>query len=51
MPWALLAVILLAALAWIAIRLRRRSNDRRAAEWIRHTEDEAVRRAQELAIR
>jgi len=51
MPWALLAVILLAALASVAIRLRRRSNDRLAAEWIRHTEEEAVRRAQEHAIR
>ena len=50
MPWALLAVILLAGLPWAVIRVRRRRNDRHAAEWVRHTE-EAVRRAQELAIR
>lgn len=51
MPWGLLAAVLLLALAWVTVRVRRRTNDRRAAEWVRHTEDEAVRRAQELATR
>lgn len=50
-PWTLLAVMALAGLAWAIIRARRRGNDRRAAEWVAYTEEEAVRRAQELVVR
>lgn len=49
-PWALLAVLLLAAIAWAIIRFRRRRNDVRAAEWVAFMEEDALRKAREPAV-
>jgi hypothetical protein len=45
MPWWFLAIIVLGAAIVLWIRLRRRSDRRRAATWIAYTEAEAVRKA------
>ena len=46
-PWALLMLILVAAVVTAVVRIRRRANDRKAQEWMEYTEAEARRTARE----
>lgn len=45
-PWALLAVLVIALLVWGWLRLRRRIDERRARAWVEYTEAEARRKAE-----
>ncbi|WP_223690451.1 WxL protein peptidoglycan domain-containing protein [Leifsonia poae] len=46
-PWWLLILLLLVAAFFLARRLRRRTDGKRAAEWVAFTEAEALRKARE----
>ncbi|WP_157156890.1 hypothetical protein [Diaminobutyricimonas sp. LJ205] len=46
LPWVLVIVLGLVALAFVFRRWRQSVDARRAAEWIKHTEDEARRKAE-----
>ncbi len=46
-PWWLLAIVAVAFLVWLVLRLRRRGDEKRAAAWVAYTEAEARRKAEE----
>ncbi|WP_187264929.1 WxL protein peptidoglycan domain-containing protein [Homoserinibacter sp. GY 40078] len=45
-PWWLLAILVVALIVFAVIRLRRRSDEKRAAAWVAYTEAEAQRKAE-----
>ncbi|NQX36546.1 hypothetical protein [Herbiconiux sp. VKM Ac-2851] len=49
-PWWLLAVLLVGGLVWLIIRMRRRSDDKRAEAWIAFTEEQARQKAEQELV-